>query len=162
MLKPYFGIMTLRCQAHDLPYNPLAIVLWLVLDFALVLLVVSTLGEKVAANIGLEIFDVTFSAAAIWLLLWLHKHKARFVQAYTALLGVNVILFGALVAITLLFRNPNLFGFLAQPVYLWFLVVFGFILKDALEVSTFKAILWVVAIEFTRLLVLIQFLKGAA
>ncbi len=160
MLKPYLKIIALRGYAHDLPYNPLAIAFWLVLDFALVVVAVNALSERVVANLWLELFDVAFTAAAVYLVLWLHKHKDRFVQTYTAILGVNVIVFALLLAVALVFGR-ELFGILVQPLYLWFLVVVAFIFKDALEVSWLKAILWVMAMEITRLIVVMELLRGA-
>ncbi len=154
MIKPYLNMIVFRGYAHDLPYNPWMIALWLILDFFLVILVVATFGDRIFTNIGLEIFDVLFSAAIITLLLRFYNRPTRFVQTFSALLGANVILFGALVLIAIVSRNPELFGMLAQPVYLWFLAVFASILKDALEVSWFKAILWMLATELTRLTVL--------
>lgn len=159
MLKPYLQLIALRGSASEVPHNPLAIVFWLLLDFALVFIAVSVLSEKMVANLWLEGFDVAFTAFAVWLILWLHKHKARFVQCYTAILGVNVIVFALLLMIALVFGR-EIFAFLVQPVYLWFLVVVAYIFKDALEISWLKALLWVLAMELTRLLVVIELLRG--
>jgi hypothetical protein len=159
MLKPYLNIIALRGHAHEVPYSPLTIFIWLLLDFALVVVAVSLLSERMAANLWLEVFDVAFTAAALYLVLYLYKHQARFVQCYTAILGANVIIFAVLIAIALIFGR-EIFGFLVQPLYLWFLVVVAAIFKDALEVPWIKAILWVLAMEMTRLVIVLQLLKG--
>lgn len=159
MLEIYFKLITLRKQAHDIPYSKTLIAVWLLLDFVLLAIVAYVLNSELSQNLWLEVFDVVFTAGSLWCLLWYTKHTPRFVQTYSAVLGVNVILFAVLTLITLVMQSGQVFGFLAQPIYLWFLVVFAYILKDALETTVLKAALCVLGIEVLRLLILIEMVE---
>ncbi len=137
IIKLLFDICLLRKGPEDMPAS---IYLMSVL-FAVSLLVSTFLssamhGFKVAASLSIVGLLVTFVFVKIILI----KKSERFIQTFSAMLGVSIII--DIISVPVIYPllseklNENaagLFWLLALAVYAWFIATFGFIISRAIS-----------------------------
>lgn len=159
ILKIYWNIICLKGHAYELPYRPWLPFFWIGLDLGLVVLLSSTLGNTLLRDLTIELADMGFTAGAIYFALWFYNLRPRFIQSYSAILGVGSLFLLALAAMVFLVPFATVIGIFSQLIYFWLLVIFTHILKDALNVTLLRAMLWMVGIEMARYLVITQLLQ---
>lgn len=159
ILKTYWNIIILRGHAYDLPYRLWLPFFWIILDLGIVLLLSTLMGNPLLRDLVIEAVDLGYTAAALYFALWYYNMRPRFVQSYSAIVGVGSLFLILLSGVVLLVPINNVVGVFSQLVYFWLLVIFTYILKDALNITFFKAILWMLGIEMARFLVITQLLE---
>lgn len=159
MFKTYLDIMLLKGYPHDIPYSRLMPLIWIAINMAMLGVIGVVLDGNLIRDYTLESVDIIYTALALFGLLWYYKHRERFVQAFTAIMGVSVLFFLFLTGAVLIFRASMVVAIMAQLIYIWILVVFVHILRDALDVTAPKAILWVIGLEVLRFALLGQLLE---
>lgn len=159
ILKTYWNIILLRGHAYELPYQPLLPVFWICLDLVIVLVLSLVMQNTLMRDMMVEIADVGLTATALYFILWYYKRVPRFIQAYSAILGVGSLFLIVLATMVLLLPFGPVIGVFSQLSYLWIMIVFVLILKDTLDVTVPRAILWLVGIELVRFLLITQLLK---
>lgn len=159
MLKTYWNIIILRGHAYELPYRLWLPIFWIALDLGIVCLISLILGGGVVRDLVVEMTDLVYTAAALYFALWYYKYPPRFVQAYSAILGVGTLFLMLLASMMLAFSFNTAVGVISQVIYFWILVIYTHILKDALGITLLRAIVWIVGIEMARFLVITQILQ---
>lgn len=139
LIKILFDICLLRKGPEDLPANDS--LMWLLVISSLVIsLCLGSIihGYKSAFVMSFAGVTITFIFAKILLL----KKPERFIQTFSAMLGVTLLIdiISVPVIFPLLDENLNqtlkvLFSFLAIATYIWYVVVNGFIVSRAIAVT---------------------------
>jgi len=159
ILKTYWNIILLRGHAYELPYRIGLPFFWIGLDIGMVFLLSMVLDNPLWRDLAIELSDLGYTAAALYFALWYYNKRPRFLQSYSAMLGVGSLFLIALSAMVLVVQIGSVIGVFSQIIYFWILVVFTHVLKDALEVTFLKAALWILGFEMGRFLVITQLLQ---
>jgi hypothetical protein len=148
LFKAFVDIALWRKGPQHLPASVLLLVLVVVLSGVLSLVFRPTLDPPEQHLTLLVVLEIGVSLAWIWLLLAVFRRPERFVQTATAIFGTGVLLtpllFGIRTALEGMERTspllvPVLLGLLTLLV--WYLLINAHILRAALEVNLFVAIL---------------------
>ena len=168
----YFRAATLRSGPEDMPYSPallrMTLAAWLVLQLlGAVLQTRFSLMDSVLAQVWLLVILL----GGVWLLLSFKRLRARTVQTFIALTGVEVVI--AILAMPLVIAARPL-GDEALPLWLqvpylvllcWNLGARGYILHRALNIGPFLAMGLVMALlvlSFALLALVMPALAGVA
>lgn len=133
IFRMFFDIAILRRGPQDLPVSK--ILAWLVSACYLFVSAVQSgmRGWDVVTTLLLLLLDLGMQALWLWVLLVFFARRARFLQTFTAFIGVNVLLTVLDIAITGLQGMLGSTGSdAANP---WQLVSLGWVLQQALERS---------------------------
>jgi len=140
----FWDLSTLRRAPQDLPASPWLMQLLLVLN----LLVNTLLGLEVFASplraLLAGVLDLVLSGTLLFAALQIRGHAGRWLQAYTGLLGMGVVLGTCGLLYRLLSQLLGVSGVAAMldlGLFFWSLLVIGHILRHALNIRLPFAIL---------------------
>ncbi len=138
-LRHYLSMCLLLSSPERLPYNPYCIVLTLASYFLLGSLLVD--AERSYAVVCAQIIlELVMLAAIVYFGLRWKNSMARFVQTYSALIGVNVIITAVTIpvyrAIGVGEDSGSLLIYATLAILVWNLAVLSLIFKRAFEIST--------------------------
>jgi hypothetical protein len=148
LFKAFVDIALWRKGPQHLPASVLLLLIVVVLSGVLSLVFRPTLDPPEQHLTLLVVLEIGISLAWIWLLLAAFRRPERFVQTATAIFGTGVLLtpllFGIRTALESMEKTspllvPVLLGLLTLLV--WYLLINAHILRAALEVNLFVAIL---------------------
>lgn len=148
LIRFFWSLSLLRRAPQDLPASP-----WLMgLMLALNLLINTLLGLAVFVSpprsMLAALLDLMLSAGLLFAALQIRGHPGRWLQAYTGLLGIGVVLGGLGLAYRLLSSMlgvPGVAAMLDLGLFFWSILVMGHILRHALDIGLPFAILIVFA-----------------
>ncbi len=139
-LKHYLLMCLLLSSPERLRYNPYCVTLTLFSYFLIGLLLVDEQRSyaAVCAQISLEL--VMLGSIAYWGLRW-KKFPGRFLQTFSALLGINMIITAVTIPI---YRSvaqyevniANLLIYVTLAILIWNLAILSLIFKRAFDIST--------------------------
>lgn len=148
LFKAFVDIALWRKGPQDLPVSVLLLLLVAMLDTALALVLGSAVGPPDERRELRVAFELAVSLGWIWLLLALFRRPERFVQTATAIFGTSVLLMPLIFGLQALLSGVEVANVLTVPlrlglltVFVWYLLISANILRAALEVSLFVAIL---------------------
>jgi len=137
IIRILFDICQLRKGPEDLPANNSLVALLVVISITVALILGSYVHDyKISFVLSIVGMAITF----IFLKILLVKKPERFMQTFCAMLGVAILI--DIISVPVIFPllneelNPNLkmlFSFLAIAVYIWYVVVNGFIVSRAIS-----------------------------
>lgn len=164
LIRYYWELALLRRAPQDLPGSrwllQAMLGLNLLLNSLLGLAVFGALGRSLLASV----IELVLSAGLLFAALQIRGHAQRWLQAYTALLGVGAVL----AIIGLLYRSlvlmlgvPGLAGLLDLALFFWSILVTAHILRHALDITLPFAIVIVLAYTMFLLGLIAQWIAPA-
>ena len=169
LFKAFVDITLWRKGPQHLPASALLLVVVVILDGLLTLVFTRTLDPQ-QKQLGLRVLlEIGLSLGWIWLLLALFGRSERFMQTSTAVFGTSVLLTPVMYGMQAMLDGVGKTSMLLVPmrlalltVFVWYLLINANIMRAALEVNLFVAILLTllgtgfVYVIATRLLALAQ------
>lgn len=142
LIRFYFELCLLRRAPQDLPASTALFWTVLVVELAVGLAVGLTAGLPFAASLAQDVLEAGLMLGALYTGLSFSGHRARFLQAASALLGTSALI--SLAALVPLSLNPTgseetdaaaLGAVLLLALMVWSVVVAGHILRHTFSIS---------------------------
>lgn len=138
-LRHYLSMCLLLSSPERLPYNPYCIVLTLASYFVIGLLLVD--AERGYAVVCAQIIlELAMLAAIVYFGLRWKNSMPRFVQTFSALIGVNVIITAVTIPVYRVVGGEDeatsMLIYATLAILIWNLAVLSLIFKRAFEIST--------------------------
>ncbi|MCB1857548.1 MAG: hypothetical protein KDI63_04720 [Gammaproteobacteria bacterium] len=148
LLNIFVDMCLLRAAPQDLPASPFLLGMTLLAGLVTgTVVIVETFGGLANALLA-QLLDFLLLLSLLWVALGMVRHRARFLQAATALCGSGVVINLVIMPLQLLLTTDpsgSLTGELAVLLYLgliaWSLVVVGHIVRHAFEFPLWGGIL---------------------
>jgi hypothetical protein len=147
LLKAFVDIALWRKGPQHLPTSVTLMLVAAGLDGVLTLIFARAIDPSEKDLALRTLLEVTLSLGWLWVLLALFRHSERFVQTATAVFGTSVLLTPLLFGMQAMLHNLEKGHMLQTPMqlglitlFVWYLLVNAHILRTALEVNLFLAI----------------------
>lgn len=163
LLKFFFELMLLRRNPQQLPASlPLLLVLSLANMALTVPLAMATFGNLQTALLA-SLLELVASAALLFAGLQVRGHSARWLQSFTALMGLGLLI-GLMTSgyrvLASMLGVPGLAGMLDLLMFAWSLLAMAHVLRHAFEIALPFALLIVFAYTMFLLGVMAQMVPG--
>jgi hypothetical protein len=138
LLQQFVWIAFLQGRPQDMPAGRSALGVAFVLNLLTHLLAITS-DHPFFKGLQMALLDITISGLCLYLAVTSVNKSARFLQAYTALLGGTAVL--NTVAIPILWLNSETVGLLDIAIIVWVLAIIAHVLRHTLEVETWVSVL---------------------
>ena len=136
LMRFFVQMALLRRSPQELPYSPPLMQALLAGNLALGLLLAMTVYSNLIDALGATALDLGVSAALLFAGLQVRKQSARWLQAFSAVLGLGLIAslaMGGGRVLAAVLGMPALAGLIDVMVYFWMIVALGHVLRHAFD-----------------------------
>ena len=172
VLQTFFYLGLLQAKPQDVPFSYQLLGITAITSVACYILALQPASPELNRILGeqdsitmIAIAEHGFFAAAVWAILKLRGHGARFVQAITAIFGVSTIIrflmwvISSILGVDHEAKGITLAGMSVVGLSLWILVVYAHIFKETLETRFGVGVLFTIASQMLTSMLLLMVFK---
>ena len=150
LVQLFLDIMLMRRGPQDVPAST-ALCAVCTVAYALLGFLSVLLNSPPVLALAQTVLDLVLLTGFTQVLLGAHRHRARFLQTYTALTGTGALFAIAAAPVLLAFPNdpgqgtPSLVAFLYFGLVIWSIAVMGHVYAQALSTARGRGLAWSIA-----------------